>query len=76
MGQFDVFSLGLIGLFLLAIPAVMAGFFPFVEKSVSLLAITLGLNSIKGVLFWVLVVGAFIYLTGLPMLTSLLRSLS
>ena len=76
MGQFDVFSLGLIGLFLLAIPAVMAGFFPFVEKSVSLIVITLGLNSIKGILFWVLVVGAFIYLTGLPALSALLRNLS
>ncbi|MCH7663351.1 MAG: hypothetical protein IH859_05705, partial [Chloroflexi bacterium] len=50
MGQFDIFSLGLLGLLLLAIPALMAGFFPFVEKSVSLIAVTLGLNSVKGIL--------------------------
>ena len=75
MGQFDIFSLGLIGLFLLAIPALMAGFFPFVEKSVSLVAVTLGLNSIKGIIFWTLVVGVFLYLTALPMLTALLQDI-
>ena len=75
MGQFDLFSLGLIGLLLLAIPAMMAGFFPFVERSVSLIVVTLGLNSVKGILFWALIVGAFIYLTALPALNAILRDL-
>ena len=75
MEQFDIFSLGLIGLFLLAIPALMAGFFPFVEKSISLVAVTLGLRSIKGIIFWTLVAGGLLYMTALPMLTSLIQDL-
>ena len=75
MEGLDILSLGLIGLFLLAVPALFAGFFPFVERSLSLVAVTFGLNSIKGILFWLIVAGVILYLTALPILTSLLRDL-
>lgn len=79
MEQFEINTLVFVGVLLLAIPALMAGFFPFVESSVSLLSDTLGLRSIKGVVIWLLVLGVFLYFGAFPRLgyiISQLRSLS
>lgn len=64
MNQTDVFNLGLIGVLLLAVPAIIAGVFPLVEKTVSLLSETLFLRSFKGKVMWVIIFAAIMYVSG------------
>jgi hypothetical protein len=64
MDQSDIFNLGLIGILLLSVPALIAGVFPFVEKTIKLVSDTLFLRSFKGVIFWVIIFGIILYVAG------------
>jgi hypothetical protein len=75
MEQFDLGTLVILGIILLSVPAAMAGFFPFVERTIGLLADTLWLKSAKGIIFWLIVIGALVYYFALPRLIPLIRNL-
>ena len=75
MDTSDIFNLGLIGILLLSVPALIAGVFPFVEKTIKLMSDTLFLRSFKGIIFWVIILGAILYVTGNVFLTRLLQEL-
>lgn len=75
MEQLNLTTLAFIGLLLLSVPALMAGLFPVMEKTISLVAVTFGLQTAKGIIFWVIVLGVFIYFTALPTITYILREI-
>lgn len=76
MNSSEIFNLGLIGVLLLAVPAVISGLFPLVEKTITLMSEVLYLNSLKGVIVWVIVIGAILYVSGNALMVQLLRYLS
>jgi len=75
MEQFDLGTLVIVGIILLAIPAAMAGFFPFIERTIGLVADTLWLKSAKGIIMWLVIIGLIVYFFVLPWLLPLIRNL-
>ncbi|MEK6256222.1 MAG: hypothetical protein N2C13_02750 [Chloroflexota bacterium] len=75
MENFDIFNFALIGLILVSVPVIISTLFPYVEKTLSLLILTFGLNSFKGVVFWMVVVAGLIYLSGSQALTYIISNL-
>lgn len=75
MEEFDILTLGLVGILLLSIPALIASLFPVVEKTLNLVTVSLGLRSAKGIILWVLILGVIFYLTAAPRITLLFEDL-
>lgn len=76
MPKIDLSILAILAVVLLSVPAIMAGIFPAVERTIGLVIETLWLNSVKGILFWIMVIAVVVYLSALPSVAALMHELS